>query len=71
MGNNERPWNACDNQWCDGIMQTISITCGADSGSKEMCNKCGRTVEHGWGPPRVRYPGRKRDEIDDILYQGD
>lgn len=53
-----RDFNACENKGCPGIMETTRITCGADSGSEERCNKCGRTVEHGWGGARVRYAGR-------------
>jgi len=59
----DQPWNTCENDGCDGTMETVRITCGADAGSEEMCNKCGRTVEHGWGGSRVKYAGRFKEDI--------
>jgi hypothetical protein len=55
-----RPF-ACDNEWCDGTMETYSVTCCLSLGRKGKCDTCGREVEHGWGGSRVLWPGRQRD----------
>lgn len=60
----EKSWNSCENEWCDGTMEDIRITCGAEAGVEEECNKCGRRTESmsGFVGHRVLFEGRKKEE---------